>query len=146
MVRTILAAVVGYIALVIVVLTGIFIAWSILGGTGAFRGEGPEPSTLWLVLNLVVAFTAAFVGGCVALKIGKSSAAVKILVGIVIVLGIYVALTAESAHADREPVDKLVAEMSFWEAGQHARQPVWYNWVVPLIGVAGVMLGGRQKT
>ena len=81
-----------------------------------------------------------------ALKIGRSSTAVKILVGIVIVLGLYFALTAESAQADREPVDKPVAEMSFREAGQHARQPAWYNWVVPLIGVAGVMLGGRQKT
>ena len=70
---------------------------------------------------------------------------VEILVGLVIVLGAYSAVAADSSYANREPVDKPVAEMSFMEAGQHAKQPGWYNWLIPLVGIAGVMLGGRDS-
>ena len=144
MARSILAAVLGYIVMVIVVMAVIGIAWAILGGSVAFEGEGPNPSTAWLTFNIVSGFLAAAVGGCVALRIGKSALAVKILVGIVVLLGLYFALTAESSYADREQVDKPVAEMTFWEAGQHAKHPTWYNWTIPLVAVAGVLVGGRK--
>jgi hypothetical protein len=29
--------------------------------------------------------------------------------------------------------------------GQYAVQPGWYNWIIPLVGVAGVLLGGRER-
>lgn len=144
--RSILGAVVGYIAMVAVVMVGIGIAWGLLGGSGAFSGEGPYPSTAWLAFNLVFGFVGSVAGGWVALKTGKGGLAVRILVGLMLVLGLYMALTAESSYANREPVDKPVAEMTFMEAGQHAKQPTWYNWVIPLIGVAGVLIGGRERS
>lgn len=116
-----------------------------LGGAGAFSGEGPAPSAAWLVGNLLSGFAAALAAGWAALKIGKSALAVKILAGIVLAFGLYGILAAESSYADREPVDKPVAEMSFMEAGQHAKQPGWYNLIIPLVGVGGVLLGGRQR-
>ena len=145
MLRSILAAVVGYIAMVVVVLAGIALAWAVLGGSGAFAGEGPKPSTAWIAMNLVGGFLAAFVGSLVALKIGRSARAVKILIGLLLVLGVVSAVTANSVYEKREPVGKPVAEMSFREAGQHAKQPAWYNWVIPLVGVAGACLGGRSR-
>jgi len=36
MLRSVLAAIVGYIVMIVVVMIGIGIAWAILGGTGAF--------------------------------------------------------------------------------------------------------------
>lgn len=146
MLRSILAAVVGYVALVLVVLAGIGVAWLALGGAGAFDGEGPAPSTPWMALNLLSGLIAAVVGGLVARRIGGSQLAVRILVGIVLVLGLVTAVMAGSAKGDREPLDKPVAEMSFQEAGQHAVQPAWYNWIIPLVGAAGVLIGGRERS
>jgi hypothetical protein len=145
MIRSILAAVAGYAALVVVVVAGIGLTWAVVGGSGAFAGEGPEPSAMWMVANLVSGFLAAFAGGWVARKIGRSQQAVKILAGLIILLGIITAITAEAAFAKRKKIDTPVAEMSFMEAGQHARQPGWYNWIIPLVGVAGVWIGGREK-
>lgn len=146
MLRSILAAVVGYAAIVIVVFTGIGVAWLALGGAGAFDGEGPAPSTPWMALNLLSGLIAAVVGGLVARRIGGSQLAVRILVGIVLVLGVVSAVMAGSARKGREPVEKPVAEMTFQEAGRHAVQPAWYNWIIPLVGAAGALVGGRERS
>jgi hypothetical protein len=146
MIRSVLAAIAGYVAMVVVVVAGITLSWAILGGEGAFRGEGPEPSTAWMVLSVVFGFVAAVAGGWVALKIGRSSMAVKVLVGLVLVLGLYSALTAESEYAGRKKIRRRVARMSFIDAGQHAKQPTWYLWTIPIVGVAGVLVGGRLQT
>lgn len=145
MLRSVLAAVGGYIVMVIVVISGLGIAWMILGGSGAFAGEGPDPSTAWMAFSLAFGLIGAVAGGFVAGGVGRSMTAVKILIGVLLVLGVYLALTADSNLADRTPIDKPVAEMSFTEAGQHARQPAWYNWVIPLVGAAGVWIGGRKS-
>lgn len=144
MLRNVLGAVLGYVVMVIVVLAGIGVAWMILGGSGAFDGEGPVPSMAWVVNNLLFGFVAAIAGGFAARKIGRSMTAVKILVGLILAFGAWFAVTADSSYAKREPVGKPVAEMSFTEAGQHARNPSWYNFVIPLVGVAGVLIGGRK--
>lgn len=145
MLRSILAAVVGYVALVLVVLAGIGVAWLALGGEGAFDGEGPAPSGAWIALNLMSGLIAAVIAGLVARRIGGSQLAVRILAGFVLALGLVVAAMAGSAD-DREPAAGPVAEMTFREAGQYAEQPAWYNWLVPLVGAVGVMIGGRERS
>ena len=102
MLRAISGAIVGYVALVIVVIAGLALAWAVLGGTGSFSGDGPYPSTAWNASALISGFVAAFLGGWVALKIGRSVLAVKILVALMLVLGLYGALTAESAYQKYE--------------------------------------------
>jgi len=98
------------------------------------------------VFNFASGFVAAVVAGWAALKIGRSPLAVKILAGLILVVGVYYGLTTEASYADRQPVDKPVDEMSFMEAGQHAKQPAWYKWTIPLVGLAGVLLGGRRRS
>ncbi len=146
MLRNILGAVAGYLVTVIVVLLGIGVAWMILGGAGAFEGEGPYPSTPWVAGNLVFGLAGAFVGGYAAYKIGRTATAVKILVILMLLLGGYAAVTAESSYAKREPVGKPVAEMSFMEAGRHAKNPAWYNFLMPAIGAIGAFAGGRKAS
>ncbi len=146
MLRDILAAIGGYIVMVIVVFIGIGLAWAVLGGEGAFAGEGPEPSTVWTAMNIVFGFLAAVVGGYTARRLGHSAAAVKILVGLVLALGLVFALTTEWAYETADVIDKPVAEMTFTEAGEHARNPVWYPWLIPLVGAAGVLVGGRSRS
>ncbi len=141
MLRNTLAAVGGYVVMVLVVFVGVGIAWAILGGEGAFEGEGPYPSTIWVMLNVVSGFLAALVAGFAARKMGTSSTAVTILGGLVLVLGIVFAVTADT---EVEPAPKPVAELSFFEAGSYARNPTWYPWVIPFVGLAGILLGGRK--
>ena len=145
MVGRILGAAAGYATLVVVVMAAVGLSWLALGGGGAFAGEGPEPSSLWLTLNLVGGFIAASVGGWVSRRVGRSANAVTILIGLVLLLGVVSALTADSQFEKRPRIDKPVAEMSFIEAGGHAKQPAWYNWVIPLVGAVGVWLGGRRQ-
>ena len=145
MLRKILAALLGYVVIVVIALAGIGIGWTILGGQGAFEGEGPQPSTVWILLNLAIGLVAAVVAGRVAAVVGGSSSSAKILAGIVLVLGFLLAAAAQFAPVERQPIDKPVAEMSFREAGEHAEQPGWYNWIMPLLGAAGVLFGGRRR-
>lgn len=145
MLRSILAAVAGYAVIVLVVFAGIGVAWLALGGAGAFQGEGPAPSTPWMALNLLSGFIAAVVGGLVARRIGGSPTAVRILLAMVLVLGVVSALMGGTATEAGPAIDKPVAQMSFMEAGRHAVQPAWYNWIIPLVGAAGVLVGGRER-
>lgn len=146
MLRNILAAILGYIVIVIVVMLGIGIAWGFLGGAGAFRGESSTPSTPWMLLNLAFGFVAAVAGGSVARAVGKSAIAVKILATAVLVLGLLLAAMGQWGPApELPPLNKPVAELSFTEAGQHAQPPSWYNWTVPFLGFFGALLGGRRR-
>ena len=143
MLRSILAAIGGYAVMIVIVLAGIGVAWMALGAAGAFSGEGPAPSTPWIILNVLSGFIAAFIGGLVARRIGGSQTAVRILIGLVLVVGF--ALAALGGLAEPPVSDKPVTEMSFSEANQHAQPPAWYNWLLPVIGAAGVLFGGRER-
>jgi hypothetical protein len=145
MIRSSLAAIAGYVVIVVVVVAGIGLSWAILGGEGAFAGEGPQPSTSWMIANLVTGFVAAVAGGWVAHRLGASRTAVRILIGLILVLGLIGALTADSQYAKRTKIDKPVSDMTFIEAGGHAKQPTWYNWIIPLIGAAGAWVGGQRR-
>ena len=143
--RNILAAIAGYAVMAVLVIAGTGVAWLALGSAGAFDGEGPEPSTPWLALNLMSGLIAAVFGGLVARRIGGSGKAVRILLGLVVALGLVFAVVATVAAPEPEPAGKPVVEMSWAEAGQYARQPAWYNWLIPFVGAAGVLLGGRER-
>lgn len=153
-VRTILAVVVGYTSMFALVVMSLGLAWWVLGAKGAFAGEGPYLSIAWLAFSIGGGFVAAVVGGFMARRLGGPGA-VKGLLVLLLVLGLFSALTAEKAYERRqaaaqtavesaEIAGKPVTELSFVEAGQVAKNPPWYNWVIPLIGAAGVLIGGKR--
>ncbi len=146
MVRNILGAVLGYVAMVVVVLGGIGLMWTVLGPSGAFAGEGPRPSTPWILGNLVSGFIAALLGGRIALAVGKNQLAVRVLLGLVLVLGLGGAIVAGLSPMPRPPLGKPIGELRFVEAGGYAEQPAWYNWLIPIIGAVGVFVGGRTRS
>ena len=147
--RNILAVIVAYIAMVAITIASLGATWAVLGAAGSFAGDGPYPSIAWLVSNVIFGFLAALAGGCIARKIGRSDLAVKLLVGAILLLGLYGALTAESSYQKRVEaagIDKPVAELTFLEAGAVAKNPTWFLWTIPLIGAAGALLGGRKRS
>ena len=138
-----LGVVVGYVAMVVVVLIGMTVLWSILGGEGAFRSEGTEASTLWSVMNLVSGLIAAIVGGLVATAVAKQRTHVPALVlaGLVLVLGVAIAIVELGSAPAPMPEGRAAADLTFFEAGEVARSPAWYNFTIPWIGAIGVLLG-----
>jgi hypothetical protein len=122
MLRSISAVLGGYVAMAGLVLGGTAIAAAALvpGGLDAMRtpATGPLPNS-YLSANVAVSLLAAVVGGWVAAAIAQSNA------------GFHVAALAA--------LILLMGAVSGRTAG--AKQPSWYPWAIPLVGVVGVTLG-----
>lgn len=129
MVRGILVVLGGYVAMAALVMLGTVLATATLvpGGLGAMRaartgggGTMPAVGASYLVANLVVSLLAAMVGGWIVQRYAPAPAFRWVcgLAALLLVLG--VALAAK---------------------GPQGGQPAWYTYLIPIIGVAGVLAG-----
>lgn len=142
MLRAIVGVVVGYIAMAVFIFATFSIAYLTMGTDGAFRANSFDPSTLWVVTSFILGFIGAIVGGFVCAMIAKASRAPIVLAGLVLVLGLLIAipvLTASDAPKVR------TGDIGNIEAMQNARQPAWVALLNPLVGAAGVIVGARLK-
>jgi hypothetical protein len=141
MLRSLLAAFAGYIAMSVMVMATFMVVF--FAPEFAFRPRTAEASTGWIIYTLIASFFAAIVGGWVAAKLGKSQArrAVFLLAAFVCITG----LGSAAANAGREPQGELPPEVlaNTMERASHAVQPQAYSWTVPFLGAAGVLLGGH---
>lgn len=146
MVRKIVGVIVGYIVMALVVFLTFSAAYLIMGANHAFKPGTYDVSLRWAALSFVLSLIAAIVGGYVCALIAKSTRAAQVLAGIVIVLGILVAipvLTSTDTRPNRRP--DTVPNM---QAMQSARTPKWVAILNPIVGAVGVLVGAgiRQKT
>lgn len=146
MVRKIVGVIVGYIVMALVVFLTFSAAYLIMGANHAFKPGTYDVSLRWAALSFVLSLIAAIVGGYVCALIAKSTRAAQVLAGIVIILGILVAipvLTGSDTRPNRRP--DAVPNM---QAMQNARTPKWVAILNPIVGVVGVLVGAgiRQKT
>lgn len=142
MLRSIGSAVVGYIAMFLVVFVSLTAAYLIVGVERAFRPGVYEVSTLWVAISLVVGFGAALVGGWVAWRIGGRVLGPQLLAGLVLVLGIAMAVPAITTEAEAGPVAERPGDVGPMEAMQKAKMPLISLILNPLVGVVGVLVGG----
>lgn len=145
MLRTIGGVIVGYLAMFVFVFVTFTIAYLAMGTEGAFKPASYDVTALWLGVGFVVSSIAAIIGGFVCAAIAKNSKAPMALAGLVLVLGLLMALPVLMASASDQPLVRT-GNVSNFEAMQHAKQPAWWCLLNPLIGVAGVMLGARLKS
>ena len=141
MIRKILGAVAGYIVnffSVFLLFTGLSVA---LGPDRLFLPGNYEPSMMWIIGALIIGFISAMAGGYVAALIGKSGA-VKIMAGIVVLIGVivFVLLFRETRAVETRTVDLAVMEAMF-----KAREPLWFAAVNPLLVVIAVFTGGALR-
>ncbi len=116
--RLILAVIIGYIVLALLVMAITPVVSKILLGT-ATPSEPTSLTGLYLSTNLASGFLAALAGGYVAALVGRGQTAARILSGLVLLAGIVFGLLAKTGP-----------------------QPQWYLLVLPILGGAGVFLGG----
>ena len=139
MLRNILAAIVGYIAMAAVQFTLFSLLWLTVGPSRAFEPGSWEVSGGWVLVQVVLGLVGAYIGGQVCARVARDARGATLLIGLVIVLGVVNALMAPEMAAASRPDD-----VTMMQATAGARQPVWYLWLNPLIGAAGVWLGTRK--
>jgi hypothetical protein len=142
MVRGILSVVVGYLVLAILVTLATSVVFVAPGFV--FRTDSVEPTVAFTVWNLVMSLVGAIVGGlvCAAIAGRKRPTPVKVFAGLVLVLGLGLAVAHQ--FDSRPPITaEEIAHMSIVERAEHAREPVWYSFLLPFVGCAGVLMGSR---
>jgi len=139
MLRNVLAAIVGYIAVLAVLFALSSLVWLTLGPSRAFQPGMWEVAGVWVLGSIVIGFVGAYVGGRVCAGLAQDAGGAAILIAIVIVLGAVSALMPVEVAVGPRPDD-----VSMIEATAGAHQPAWLRWLNPLIGVAGVWLGSRK--
>ena len=139
MLRNILAAIVGYVAIVAVLFALSSLVWLALGPSGAFQPGTWEVSGGWVLFSVVIGFVGAYVGGRVCARVAHDAKGATILIAMMIVLGVVSALIPVEVATGPRPDD-----VSMMEATMSASQPAWLPWLNPLIGVLGVWLGSRK--
>jgi len=144
MVREASGVIVGYLAMVAVVMLTFPVAQVLVGPERAFRPESYEVSGLWLAVSFVLGAAAAVVGGWVCARIGRSTRAVKVLAGGVLVLGLLMAVPA-LLQGNAAPAEPRTPDVTYFEALQKAKQPPWVALLNPFVGAAGVLLGARLR-
>ena len=138
MVRSILGAVAGYIAMAVFVMITFTVFYMILGTEGSFQPGSYEPTGAWLIGGFVLGIIGALAGGFTCAKVGKTAMAVRILIGIVVVLGII------SALPDGEVVMERAGDVDRFAAMTNAVTPTWVAWTNIIIGVVGAWFGAKK--
>ncbi len=146
MVRAILSVIVGYVAISLWVFVTLGVAWFALGSEFAIIEGTHEASTGWSILMIGMGAIAAVIGGLITASIGRTAAPVKVLAGLVLVVGLALAVyqlrSVESADIDQTvPAE----ELTMLQAMETTKSPTWYNFGIPFVGSAGVLLGGRMR-
>ena len=145
--RIAFGVVAGYGVIVAATLVGIAAAWAVLGAEGAFRPETTEASVLWSVASCILGLIASLAGGFVAALVGKQNTQLPemALAVLVLALGLAMAVAQLGSEPSPPPEGKTIAELTFFEAGDVASSPDWYNFTVPWIGAVGVMVGASFR-
>lgn len=139
MFRLIAGVIVGYVVMAVLIIAAFGLA--ILSPDFAFEKERFEVTPAWLAISLATSIVAAIVGGFVAVWIGKRRAASYALAVLAFVLGMGSAV--DNLKKPRPAETESPIGMTFEQRASKTAQPNWYAFTLPLIGVAGIILGGR---
>jgi len=140
-VRNILAAIVGYVAMAALLFVLFSLLWVTMGPSRAFEPGSWDVPVGWALVQLALGLVGAYVGGQVCAWVAHDAKGATMLIGLVIVMGVVNALIPAEMAAGPRPED-----VSMMEATAGARQPAWFLWLNPVIGAVGVWFGtGRLR-
>ena len=161
MIRGILAVIVGFIVMVVWVIGTTLAGMATL--TDLVLDESTrEASLTWCLIQIGLGLVGGVIGGFLAAAIGAGpkKTPVKVLAGLVLLLGLgQAAWVMYGPEAEPEPSTEVlfnepVAEdpegllakvRAQMEAAMEYEQPTWYPFALPVVGLVGVLLGGKLK-
>ena len=139
--RLILGVLAGYIVMAAFVFVTFSLLYLVLGTEGSFQPESYDVSLTWVIGSIVLGFMGAVLGGYVAVKVGRNLKTGVVFAVIVFLLGIGTAIMGMSDTFAASGVRQ--GEVAMMDAMQTAKQPTWFMFLNPLLGVIGVLLGAR---
>ncbi len=142
MLRKIGGVVAGYVAMVAFVIGTFSALYVVLGPERSYLPNSYEVSMLWIICTFLLGFFAAIFGGFLCKMISRSTAAVQVFAGIVLILGIVMGVAVAMAEKPNEVRSGPVTNA---EAMQKSQQPVWVAFLNPVIGAIGIILGGKIR-
>jgi len=140
MLRKILGVVAGYVVMNVTAFmtySGFYFA---IGADRAYYPGTYDVSILWIAAILVLGFIAAVVAGYLCKRIAGDLGTVVILAGIVVGLGI--AAASAISFSEPKPNEVRSGNVSNYEAMKYGRKPLWVEFAIPVVGFAGVLVGG----
>ena len=144
MARSIVAVIVGYIAMFVLVFVTFTCVFLLMGTEWSFKPNSFEASNAWITMALIANFIIGVIGGFVCALIAKRGKAAMILAIVVFVLGLLLAIPSVMAH-NKNAGEVRTGNVSQMEAMQKASEPIWVPFTFPIIGAIGVLIGGKLK-
>jgi hypothetical protein len=141
--KAIAGAVAGYVVMFVVVFLLMTVGWMALGAGGSFKPGSWETSTVWVAVTLVVDILAALGGGYVAARIAKRPLGPQVLAGLVVVLGLVMAIPMFTA--DPSALGPRPDVVTMMDAMNKAQQPMWLVIANPILGAVFALVGGRLR-
>jgi hypothetical protein len=144
MLRIALGAIVGYIALGLLVPILLTITAIAMGPQRVYADASWQPSVAWCFASLGVGLVAAVVAGLVAALIAASRRGAFVLCSLVCVIGLSFAIFASATPpADAPPRPVEMGFMDYLSSAAYSRVPKWVDWANVAVGVAGTLIGAR---
>jgi hypothetical protein len=93
----------------------------------------------------VVYFVLGIISGLVCAAIAKGGKAPLALAAVVLLLGLLFAIPSIIARNDTTNMVRAAGDVPMFEAMQKAKEPLWGPLLFPVVGAAGVLIGGKLK-
>lgn len=139
MLRSIIAVVASYIAMAVLIGVAFAGMWFGLGPDRLLKPGSYQGSIVITILAPLLTIIGGLFGGWMCAKIGRSTTPVKVLAGIVLVLGLIMAyFTLQKPY----PADPRPAGMTVMQIMEVGREPTWFALANPVIGAVAVLAGG----
>jgi len=145
--RAIAGVIVGYVVIFVWVMVTMAVALMVLGRSFVYEQGTLEVTGGWSLVAIALGGVGAILGGFVTALIAPSPrrTPVKVLAGILLVLGLGIAVLHVLVDDPTAEPPKPAAEMNMFEAASESIAPTWYNFAIPVMGCVGVLIGGGLK-
>ena len=144
MVRSIIGVIAGYIVMVILQVAAFMTLYAVVGTNWSFKPHSFQASTRWTLAQFAIIVVTAIIAGLVCALIAKGGRATIGLAIVVLILG----LAAAVWKTTLQPPDKTTLRLgpvSQVEAMNKAWHPSWVVFLGPVLGAAGVIVGGKLR-
>lgn len=135
----------GYVTMFVAVFLLFSAGYLLLGTDGSYQAGSWDVSFAWVILSIVVGLGAAVAGGYVCAFISSDPKATQALVGLVVVLGLLMALPAVMGGSSEVATTMRPDTVGLFDAMINAKQPNWLAFLNPLLGAVGIVIGSRLK-
>ncbi len=144
MLRSALGVVVGYVVMFVLQVIAFMTIYTMVGANWSFKPASYEASTRWTVMQFGVILVTTIIAGLICAIIAQGGKAPLVLAAVVLVLGLALGF-ASMALRPADTHEVRTGDVPNMEAMSKARHPAWVIFLGPVIGAAGVVIGGKLK-